>query len=56
MAEKIAAARNRKSKALHDISSQCTDIVVHDSDGVSDGPPSPINPVPVKKIRITCRK
>lgn len=56
VAEKIAAARNRRSKALHHISSQCTDIVVHDSAGVSDGPLSPVNPVPVKKIRTTCRK
>ena len=56
VAEKIAAARNHRSMALHDISSQCTDIVVHDSAGVSDGPPSPVNPVPVKKIRTTCRK
>ena len=56
VAEKITAARNRRSKALHDISFQCTDIVVHDSAGVSNGHPSPVNHVPVKKIRTTCRK
>ena len=38
LVEKIEAARNRRAKALQDVPSQCTDIVVHDSAGAYDAP------------------